>query len=1005
MVSALVALWSSLAGWAWGGQIQPVTVLSSQVAPPSGGNGDSLAPIVSADGRYVVFASAANNLPTNGSSYLAVMPAQMNVYLRDRQNQSTILVSVSAAGTGGGSDDSIPRGISTNGQFVLFESAANNLVVGVTNQSDNVFIRDVVNGVTILVSTALNGTEASGASRSSVMTPDARYVAFSSDATNLVSEDTNGIADVFVRDLQAGVTSLASVGATSNSLAVSGGASDLPVMSSDGRYVAFYSTGTNLVAGVETVGEIYARDLTLGETTAISPAAHGIVESLLGTSNIFSCSPAMSTNGQIIAYEACQMTGYGKPVSAPGVILSYNLQDASTTVVDSNAIATTFGSELNFRGFDMTPDGQYIALVAGLRDATGADTAVEVWSAQTGLLTSASVSVNNTTVSNGVSNLPFLDASGRYAAFMSTATNLVTNSVVAGFHLYLRDLQACITTLVDADTNGAGSTFSLNPFYSMSTNGSVVAFAAGDGSLVANDSNHASDVFALNLTSNVTEMISARQAALPASGADGLSAITNLSASTNGMIAFASIADNLTPGDTNGCSQVFAVDLAGGLTTLVSVDSNNVFPGNGASLAASISADGRYVLFTSSASNLVAGDNNKATDVFIRDLQLGTNDLVSINTTGTGSGNGASYAPMMSSGGRYVLFTSLANNLVSGPGGAGTPSLFWRDMQAGVTHALSIFAITAPAFMTPDGQNVAWCYAGRLYIWNAQEAGDIYTNEQVNAGSVAAISPDGTRVAAYQGTSNILIVVDIVAQTNYSFPAPIRIPQNVRFSADGRYLVYVARLGASLNQIYLYDFQQQTNLLVSTGFTTPGGADGNSDSPTISSDGRFIAYRSFASNLTPEDDNGVPDVFLYDQVSGATILESSSQFGNASANGPSAMPVFSGDSKTLVFQSWASDLMSGFLSSSGEVWALSLYSANPPPSFSTAVGTAVVAGQGPTLTWTAAAGHYYQAQYKNNLSDPVWLPVVPGVIVVGSQGYFSDAAPPSGQRFYRIVAF
>jgi TolB protein len=152
-------------------------------------------------------------------------------------------------------------------------------------------------------------------------------VAFSSDATNLVSDDTNGIADIFVRDLQAGVTVLASVGATSNSLAVGGGASDLPVISSDGRYVAFYSTGTNLVSGVETVGEIYLRDLTLGETTAISPAAHGIVQSLLGTSNVFSCSPAISTNGQIVAYEACQTTGYGIPVGAPGVILRYDVQD------------------------------------------------------------------------------------------------------------------------------------------------------------------------------------------------------------------------------------------------------------------------------------------------------------------------------------------------------------------------------------------------------------------------------------------------------------------------------------------------------------------------------------------------------------------------------------------------------------------------------------------------------------------------------------------------------
>jgi Tol biopolymer transport system component len=101
----------------------------------------------------------------------------------------------------------------------------------------------------------------------------------------------------------------------------------------------------------------------------------------------------------------------------------------------------------------------------------------------------------------------------------------------------------------------------------------------------------------------------------------------------------------------------------------------NGIPGNGGSLAASISADGRYVLFTSSASNLVADDNNNASDVFVRDMQLGTNVLVSVNASGTGPGNGASYAPMMSSDGRYVLFHSLAGNLATGPSTKGQPLL------------------------------------------------------------------------------------------------------------------------------------------------------------------------------------------------------------------------------------------------------------------------------------------------------------------------------------------
>ena len=244
----------------------------------------------------------------------------------------------------------------------------------------------------------------------------------------------------------------------------------------------------------------------------------------------------------------------------------------------------------------MTPDGQFIALVAGWGDASGANTAVEVWSAPTGATTAASVDINNSPVTNGISDQPALDSSGRYVAFRSDATNLTTNSVVGGFHLYVRDLQAGVTTLADADTNGAGLTGNLSPLWSLSADGSVIAFAAWDGALAPNDSNHAYDVFALDLTNKSMELISARQASLPALAADGPNAITNLSVSSNGQfVAFTSQADNLAPGVANGCAQVFVRDLAGGSTTLVSVDTNGVLPGNGASMNASTSGDGRYV--------------------------------------------------------------------------------------------------------------------------------------------------------------------------------------------------------------------------------------------------------------------------------------------------------------------------------------------------------------------------------------------------------------------------
>ncbi|HEY4952057.1 MAG TPA: calcium-binding protein, partial [Verrucomicrobiae bacterium] len=227
------------------------------MAPPAGGNGDSGLPITSADGRYVLFASAANNLTlTNNNN--SVLPRRMNVFLRNRTSGTTSLVSVNLAGTGGGNGDSFPTGISTNGQFALFESSAGDLVANDTNNATDIFVRDLVNGTTTLVSMGTNGAPGIGVvSRGSVMTPDGRYVAFVSTATNLVVGDTNKIADVFIRDLQTGTTKLVSVGAATNSNPLNVSSSESPEITPDGRYVVFYSTATNLLPNVNTTGEIY----------------------------------------------------------------------------------------------------------------------------------------------------------------------------------------------------------------------------------------------------------------------------------------------------------------------------------------------------------------------------------------------------------------------------------------------------------------------------------------------------------------------------------------------------------------------------------------------------------------------------------------------------------------------------------------------------------------------------------------------------------------------------
>jgi archaellum component FlaF (FlaF/FlaG flagellin family) len=194
---------------------------------------------VSADGRYVAFSSLADNLVAGDTNGV------VDVFVRDRVTGITDRVSVSGAGEQGNDWSNWPS-ISADGRYVAFMSTANNLVAGDTNGSWDVFVRDRVSGETERVNVSSAGAEANGPSGYSVISADGRYVAFMSDATNLVPGDTNGRADVFVRDRMAGETQRVSV---SSAGVEADGRSDENSISADGRYVAFGSRASNLVPG------------------------------------------------------------------------------------------------------------------------------------------------------------------------------------------------------------------------------------------------------------------------------------------------------------------------------------------------------------------------------------------------------------------------------------------------------------------------------------------------------------------------------------------------------------------------------------------------------------------------------------------------------------------------------------------------------------------------------------------------------------------------------------
>jgi len=213
------------------------TTLVSRHGDGTQANNDSGDPSISADGRFVAFSSYATNLIEGGSLF-------KGVFVHDRQTGQTTLVSRNTNGTPANDNTSGNPSISANGRFVVFESGANNLVDDDTNNQSDIFIHDRETGQTTLISRNTNGTQGNMSSSSPSVSADGRFVAFQSEADNLISIDANFDSDVFLHNLQTGQTSLISrhSNGTQGYLGSFG-----PSISADGRSLAFTSAAFNLV--------------------------------------------------------------------------------------------------------------------------------------------------------------------------------------------------------------------------------------------------------------------------------------------------------------------------------------------------------------------------------------------------------------------------------------------------------------------------------------------------------------------------------------------------------------------------------------------------------------------------------------------------------------------------------------------------------------------------------------------------------------------------------------
>jgi dipeptidyl aminopeptidase/acylaminoacyl peptidase len=992
---ALLAPFSAAAGF-----LQLISQPASSPAPATSGGGDSWAPMISPDGRYVLFACSAVNLAqmSNNASIPAVFPIPLNVFLRDRVAGTTALASVNLSGVAGGNANSMPCGLSTNGQYVLFQSDASDLVNGDTNKGTDIFRRDMQAGTTLLVSVATNGGVANGGSRDAVMTPDGRYVAFANLApgasgNNLVVGDTNKIQDIFVRDLQLGQTTLVSVGATGQAGLVS---SEAPCITPDGRFVAFYSTASNLVPNVPAGGDIYLRDVVGQTTTWASTNARAILQAVTGTNNAVSYNQCVSADGNFVAYETSSLTA---AYPRPGIILRYNVQSGLTDIVATNAYVSITAGYEDIQNLSMTADGRFIAFIANTNGTPGTDTCINLWDGQSGGTILISGDVSNNIPVGSSNDCPTVDPTGRYVCFLSSTPNLTSNVVTSGYHVYVRDTLAGTTALADIGPAGPAS---LDTSPTMSTNGQIVAFTAG-GHFPGSGRDHDWDVYARDLTVSNAELASVRAPGLFSITPDGPCHEVSLNA--NGRYAvFSSEADNLVTNDLNGLRHVFVRDLLTGTNILIS-QATNGYAANSSSLEPAISADGRLVVFTSLASDLSPGVTNNQQQIFLRDWQAGTTQLISVDTSGVNPGNGASSSPQISSGGSGVLFHSKAGNLAQGSLLNGDNVLF-RDLKTATTYLLA--GVSSPqqiaSTMTADGHFIAFGVSGSgagLFVWDSQAHTMVYTNStnSIGAGPPIGISPDGNRLLcnataqkllAIDRSSNTVVTVGSIVLTWRSIP---------RFSGDSRFVVYSGQQPGSfpaVNQIYLYDFQTGTNQLLSISLNSGSLASSNSDSPDISANGRFVVYRSRATDLVAGVTNGQANVFIYDRLAGTTSLLTASVTGNGGGDNISIGPVFSGDGRTLALISWASNLAANDYNQWSDMFDFAFLYADIVPGPTPDIG--------PTISWPAVAGHTYTLQFEDSLTGlGSWQDVTGTVTIAGNRASITDT-PSSGQRFYRIIA-
>lgn len=811
---------------------------------PTEGNSLSYAPAISPQGEYVAFASIADNLVAGDSN------GNIDVFVRDVANGTTERISVRNDG-GGGNGDSITSDISGNeGRYVVFGTESTNFDVTDTNGATDIFLRDRVAGTTTLVSEATTGGTGNADSSNPKITPDGDYIAFRSDASNLVSGDTNGDSDCFFRNRASGNISrvLAPLGVQLNDdcveVDISAGSPKLAISTEATNIFSVDTNGTDLdIVLISLDGTSYNR---------VSVNSSG------DQANNDALSPSVSSNGEFVAFWSAADNLVANDTNGVADVFVHEVATGVTTRVSVSSSGVAGNSVSAFP--KISSGGRYVTFLSFASNLVAGDTNtvgdIFVHDRQTGETVRVSTSATGTQGDDHASS-GVISGDGNFVAFDTDATNMVPDDSNASLDVFRVDISELflnpnggypIERVSLSNTEDEGNDESTDA--AMSLEGRFVGFASEADNLVPNDNNGYRDVFVRDMNTGTTERVSVTNAG---GGGNGVSYDPDLSSSNARYVVYESLASNLAPTDTNGVSDIFLRDRVSDTTTLVS-EALSGATGNGLSRFPAITPDGDFTVFSSLASDLVAGDTNGEEDCFVRDNAVG--NFNRILTWNGGQFNDNCTRADISSGVPIIAFESTANNVIPSDTNGGVSDIFIVSIFNTNMELVSVNATgdqgngsSFYASVARDGDYVAFMsFASNLVAGDTNGRADIFVKDMttgaVDRVSVATDGTQGDFDSIYPSISNNGRYV------TFSSMSTTLVPGDTDFLTD----------------VFLHDRQTGITTRLST---DNAGVQGNgvSDEPSMSGNGEFVGFASVADNFVLSDTNSVSDVFRV-QISG-----------------------------------------------------------------------------------------------------------------------------------------